>query len=45
MPCLDLHIKVRNEVKVQCVQKLNNLPPALIARLFRTNGGLCGAEI
>ena len=45
MPCLDLLIKVRNEVKVLLVQKLSNLPPALIARLFKNNGGLCGAEI
>ena len=45
MPCLDLHIKVRNEVKVQLVQNLSNLPPALYALLFKTNGGLCGAEI
>ena len=42
---MDLHIKVRNEVKGQWVQKLSNLPPALNARLFKTNGGLCGAEI
>ena len=27
------------------MQKLINLPPALHARLFKTNDGLCGAEI
>ena len=35
MPCLDLHIKVRNKVKVQLVQKISNLPPALNARPSR----------
>ena len=45
MPCLDLHIKIRNEVKVQLVQNLSNLPPALHARLFKANGGFCSAEI
>ena len=45
MPRLDLDIKVGNEVKVQWVQILSNLPPALYARLFKTNDGLCGAEI
>ena len=26
------------------MQKLSNLPPALNARLFKTNGGFCGAK-
>ena len=42
MPCLDVHIKVRNDVKVHCMQNLSNLPPGLNASLFKTNVGVCG---